>query len=70
MQWPEVVTAVATAVIALLLAFPALASFLLFRELRRAVSTLERFGDTIEKEIMPTVKSARARVWSGRRLMQ
>ena len=59
MDWPEVVTAISTAVIAILLALPAVASFFLFRELRRAVRTLERFGDTLEKEVVPAVQSAR-----------
>lgn len=59
MEWPQVVTALSTAAIALLLALPAVASFLLFGELRRAVRALERFGDTLEKEVVPTVQSAR-----------
>jgi hypothetical protein len=59
MQWTDVVTALSTAFIAILLALPALASFFLFRELRRAVTALERFSDTIQKEIVPAVQSAR-----------
>lgn len=59
MQWTDVVTAISTAVIAILVALPALASFYLFRELRRAVTALERFADTIQKEIVPAVQSAR-----------
>jgi methyl-accepting chemotaxis protein len=60
MQWTDVVTAISTAVIAVLLALPALASFFLFRELRRAVTALERFSDTLQKEIVPAVHSARS----------
>jgi len=59
MEWPAIVTAVSTAVIAVLLALPAVASFLLFRELRRAVRALERFGDTVQREVLPAVQSAR-----------
>jgi hypothetical protein len=59
MEWPAVVTALSTAAIAILLALPAIASFLLFRELRRAVVTLEKFGDTLQKEVVPAVQSAR-----------
>jgi hypothetical protein len=40
MPWTDVVTAISTAVIAVLLALPALASFFLFRELRKAVGAL------------------------------
>jgi hypothetical protein len=59
MPWTDVVTALSTAVIAILLALPAVASFLLFRELRRAVTAIERFGDTLQKEIVPAVQAAR-----------
>ncbi len=59
MPWTDVVTAISTAFIAILLALPAVASFLLFRELRRAVTALERFGDTLQKEIVPAIQSAR-----------
>jgi hypothetical protein len=59
MEWPAVLTAVSTAAIAVLLALPAVASFLLFRELRRAVRALERFGDTVQREVLPAVQSAR-----------
>lgn len=59
MEWPAVVTAISTAAIALLLALPAVASFMLFRELRRAVGALERFGDTIQREVVPAIQSAR-----------
>src|SRR5258705_575324 len=57
--WTDVVTAISAAVIAILLALPAVASFLLFRELRRAVRALERFGDTVQREVLPAVQSAR-----------
>ncbi|MBI4421755.1 MAG: hypothetical protein HY560_13095 [Gemmatimonadetes bacterium] len=59
MQWPEIVTALSTLAIAILLALPAVASFLLFRELRRAVSALERFGVVLEQDVVPAVHSAR-----------
>jgi hypothetical protein len=59
MPWTDVVTAISTAVIAVLLALPALASFFLFRELRKAVGALERISDTLQKEIVPAVQSAR-----------
>src|SRR4051794_22598725 len=62
MPWTDVVTALSTAVIAILLALPAVASFLLFRELRRAVTAIERFGDTLQKEIVPAVQAARGAV--------
>lgn len=59
MEWPAVVTAISTAVIALLLALPAVASFLLIRELRRAVRTMERFGETVRNEVLPAVQATR-----------
>src|SRR5688572_21610867 len=59
MPWTDVVTAISVALIAILLALPAVASFLLFRELRRAVTVIERFGETLQKEIVPAVQSAR-----------
>lgn len=59
MEWPAVVTAIATAAIAVLLALPAVASFLLFRELRRAVGALERFGETLQRDVLPAVQSIR-----------
>jgi hypothetical protein len=59
MPWTDVVTAISVAIIAILLALPAVASFLLFRELRRAVTAIERFGETLQQEIVPAVQSAR-----------
>jgi len=59
MEWPAVVTAIATATIAILLALPAIASFLLFRELRKAMRTLEKFGETIQRDVVPVIQSAR-----------
>jgi len=59
MQWTDVVTALSTAIIAILLALPALASFLLFRELRKAVKALEGFSETIQKEVIPAIQSAK-----------
>jgi hypothetical protein len=68
MPWTDVVTAISTAVIAVLLALPALASFLLFRELRRAVRALERFSETLHKEIVPALQSARGVVEQANQL--
>jgi hypothetical protein len=62
MQWTDVVTALSTALIALLLALPALASFILLRELRRAVKSLEGFASTLQKDIVPAVQQARTMV--------
>src|SRR5437870_4503989 len=59
MPWTDVVIAISTASIAILLAFPAFASFLFIRELGRAVALLERSAATLEKEIMPAIRSAR-----------
>jgi hypothetical protein len=59
MPWTDVVTAISTAFIAILLSLPAIASFLLFRELRKAVVALERFSDTIQQEVVPAIQSAR-----------
>lgn len=59
MEWTAVVTAISTAAIALLLALPAVASFFLFGELRRAVRTLEKFADTLQREVLPAVQSVR-----------
>src|SRR6185503_15026840 len=58
-EWPAVVTAISTAAIALLLALPAVASFLLIRELRRAVRALEQFGETVQREVLPAVQATR-----------
>ncbi|MBI4502947.1 MAG: hypothetical protein HY700_17520 [Gemmatimonadetes bacterium] len=59
MPWTDVVVAISTAIIAVLLALPAVASFFLFRELRRAVALLERAADTLQQEIVPAVQSVR-----------
>jgi hypothetical protein len=59
MPWTEVVIAISTAIIAILLVLPALASFFLFREFRRAVTLLERSADTLQKEIVPALQSVR-----------
>jgi uncharacterized protein YoxC len=59
MPWTQVVIAISTAIIAILLTLPALASFFLFRETRRAVALLERSAETLQKEIVPSLQSAR-----------
>ena len=59
MEWTAVVTAISTAAIAVLLALPAIATFFLFSELRRAVRTLERFGDALQREVLPAIQSVR-----------
>jgi hypothetical protein len=59
MEWPAVVTALSTAAIAMLLALPAIASFLLIAQLRRAVKAAERFGTLLQQEVMPAIQSAR-----------
>jgi len=58
-EWTAVVTAISTAAIAVLLALPAIATFFLFSELRRAVRTLERFGDALQREVLPAIQSVR-----------
>lgn len=59
MEWPAVVTAISTAAIAILLSFPAVASFLFIRELRRAVRAMEQFGETVQQEVLPAVQATR-----------
>ena len=59
MEWPAVVTAISTTAIAALLVLPAVVSFLLFRDLKRAVRALEWLGDTVQREVLPAVHSAR-----------
>src|SRR5687768_4232650 len=59
MPWTDVVTAISTAVIAILLSLPAIACFFLFRELRKAVVALEGFSATIQQEVVPAIQSAR-----------
>jgi hypothetical protein len=59
MEWPAVVTALSTALIALMLAIPAVAALLLIIQLRRAVKAVERFSGTLQQEILPAVQSAR-----------
>lgn len=58
-EWTAVVTAISTAAIALLLALPALASFFLFSEVRRAIKTMDRFADTLQREVLPAIQSVR-----------
>jgi len=62
MPWTQVVIAISTAVIAVLLALPALASFFLLRETQRAVALLERAAETLQKEIVPSLESVRGLV--------
>ena len=60
MPWTDVVVAISTAIIAILLALPAVAVCFLFRELRRAIALLERSADTLQREIVPAVHSVRS----------
>jgi methyl-accepting chemotaxis protein len=66
MPWTDVVTAISTAVIAILLALPAFASFLFIRELQRAVRILERSADTLQREIVPAIQSVRGAMEQAR----
>jgi hypothetical protein len=59
MEWPAVVTAISTALIAVLLALPAVASFLLLVKLRDVVKTVQRFSGVLQQEVLPVVQSAR-----------
>ena len=68
MQWTDVVIALSTAAIAILLAVPAIASFFLFRELRKSIRALEGFAQTLQKEVVPAIQSARAVVQQGTEL--
>ena len=59
MPWTDVLTALSTAAIAITLGCYAVGSILVFRELRRAAVTIERVGETLQREILPAMQSAR-----------
>ncbi len=60
MAWPEVVAAISTAVIALVLVVCSVGLLLLFGELRRSASELRRLAETVDRDARPALLSLRS----------